>query len=277
MKDDSLGCPYLHPNFWYHGMNKIKAGKGYRNDIPLGPIGGKCSECDGDIISIKMNTSAKGFETTSEKVCNKCGLIVPGAFQTLEPKGEYKARYYATHDEWVEAMKPKEPEDDDIAWDNELFEHFTGRRPGDDEEYEISYIAQKSQTFEEYIDKKDSLDYHLGLKSKWKLGVRAEDWNRGTKERMQHKLKQQYNYLDICKTQLGMNNNQVDSVRYIINTKGVKEFHRQTSYEDIIAHICLVVMSYSMKPQRFSVLVREYKRYNTYNRVLYQRIKDMLV
>jgi hypothetical protein len=81
------GSEYLPKNYWYPGMNKGKAGKGYRNDIPLGILGGPCEgswinpKCTGTIISLKMNISSRGFETTSEKVCETCGALYPSPYQ----------------------------------------------------------------------------------------------------------------------------------------------------------------------------------------------------
>ena len=103
MKSDDWVDVLLPKNFHYHGMNKIKAGKGYRDGRPVGVISGPCPECNGQIISIKINTSRKGMECTSEKVCDTCGLIQPSAFAVIDKiEPEYHTRHYDTHEEWLE-------------------------------------------------------------------------------------------------------------------------------------------------------------------------------
>ena len=138
MKSDSFTDVMLPLYFHYHGMNKIKAGKGYRDGHPIGVIGGRCPECDGHMISIKMNTSSKGFETTSEKVCDTCGLVQPGAFQVLEPHPPYKSRPYQSHEEWIKYNCMDTIRDDDVAWDAESYVHATGGRLNTSDNYTVT-------------------------------------------------------------------------------------------------------------------------------------------
>jgi hypothetical protein len=111
----------------------------------------------------------------SEKVCEQCGLVVPGAFQVLEPRDPYKSRYYETHEQWIEAMTPSDKSNEDVAWDNEQFEHVFGIRPNDQIQDATdgdifgvisSKFDRDAQSSNNY---KYELDYALNLKSKRKL------------------------------------------------------------------------------------------------------------
>jgi hypothetical protein len=74
MKPDGSNT-LLPPSFWYDGMDKIKAGKGYRKGVPLGRIGPPCDECKTPIIHISICVSSRGSEFITEKVCPNCGLV----------------------------------------------------------------------------------------------------------------------------------------------------------------------------------------------------------
>jgi hypothetical protein len=68
---------------------------------------------------------------------------------------------------------------------------------------------------------------------------------------------------------------QLKDVIYIIKRRN-NLFKIKYPVEDIILCICLYIKSKSMKPQRFSVYIREFKRCNEYNKTLYNLIKQKL-
>lgn len=245
---------YLPLYFHYYGMDKVKAGKGYKKDgTPIGILGPKCPECDGTIISLQMNTSSRGMECTSEKVCDTCGLVQDGAFIVLgKQEAEYKTRPFDTHDEWIRRMvelEERQGNPDDIAVECELFASWTGNRPGDDTEVST---GGTHGFYEAGIGNQDEkLARSLGLKTK-----NAANYGNGSKEVMEYKLKLQMDYVDICKTQLCMNSLQVMDVKYLIKTYGTKHFHRRASNEDIIMSLCIHRMSKDMDGRRLSILLR---------------------
>jgi len=252
---------YLPKDFHYYGMNKIKGGKGYREGHPIGIIGGPCPECEGTVVNLQMNTSSRGMECTSEKVCDTCGLIIDGAFSIYRHRFEpfyirepkiYHTNPFDTHEEWLERMKELDEMQgkmDDVAVETELFQHWTGNRPGDDTEISTS----GTQGFFEHGigDSDETLARDLGLKTK-----NAVNYNRPSKEVMEYKLKQQMDYVDICKTQLGMHNGQVMDIKEIIIKHGTKEFHRRASNEDIIMCMCIHRMSKDIDGRRLSNITR---------------------
>jgi hypothetical protein len=331
-----MSSSLLPKHFWYEGMNKIKAGKGYINQFTgkqevLGVQGGPCRICDGTIIALKMS-SGNGFEVTSEKVCNKCGLIYPTAYQVLDKRDEtieskytlYKktitrsetddaltkyynkdgeklyhskkrvkptkpirkeyvfyrkdyTAYYGTHELWLEDNKP-EGNPEDVASDVEQFTHIAGRRPntvdnwyygqpGKDEAIS-SMKKSDAKTMNEY---EDDMHRQLGLKSKDKLGVRADQWNRGADEVLKHRLNQYYDYIGICKSMLGLNKQQEDEVKHIIKTRPNILNISRYSYEDIIYHICLRVRLLGMGRKGTS-LMNTVRLGDLYNKTLYSLI-----
>lgn len=261
----SHGNPsYLPYNFHYYGMDKVKGGKGYKKDgTPIGIIGSPCTECEGTIINVQMNTSSRGMETTCEKVCNTCGLVHDGPFLVLgKIEKEYHTKPYDTHEEWIEQMKKLEEmqgNPDDISLETEMFEHMTGHRPGDDTEIEIGPSG-----FKEFgvTNPDEKLARQLGLKTK-------NAANYGRPDKKEWRQKQYYDYIDICKSELHMNWGQSAEVRYLIDTYGLNYFHRQESYEDIIYHICLVVMSDSIPYQRMGGMLKKLQSTGRYNKTLY--------
>lgn len=244
---------YLPIEFHYYGMDKVKGGKGYKKDgTPIGIIGGPCIECDGTVINVQMNTSSRGMETTAEKVCDTCGLVQNGPFMVLgKIEQDYHTKPYDTHEEWIEQMKlleERQGNPDDISLETEMFEHMTGHRPGDDTEIEIGGGFK-------------DISYGNGEKNSKKLAQalklndwKSEHWGRdGSKD---WKKQQQYNYLDICKTQLCMNSLQVMDVKYLIDKYGTQYFHRRSPYEDIIMAMCIHRLSKDMDGRRLSILTR---------------------
>ena len=219
----------------------VKAGKGYRDGKPIGPIGGKCKECDGNVISIKMNTSARGFETTSEKVCDTCGLVVPGAFQVLEPQPPYKSRYYDTHADWVAAMKPDPDMDDVDAWlENGI--HLYG---GSYEPYEYANQWDKNKRL-----------------------IQAEKRLASTNQSKYMPMKvwrdREYEFLvdDYAHT-LDLLPYQIVDVKYIIDhQKTLSKFPYKM--EDIIYNLCLIIGK------------KDLRKYKNYNKNLYDLLIERL-
>lgn len=273
---------YLPYNNHYYGMDKIKGGKGYKKDgTPIGIIKGKCKECDGTVISVTMNTSSKGFETSNEKVCDTCGLVVAGPYQVLDIEEQiYHTKPTTSHEEWVEIAKMSEQRDfeyfTDVAWDTEIYEHINGTRMSGDTGMAVD-ILHNGASGEVCLDAPSRNQYKNDLARDLKLNNwKSEHWGRGTEERMKHKHMQQMDYLDICKTMLGMHRGQVEEVKYILDTYGTKHFHRQASYEDIILCICLVVMSRYVNNGYMATIKRQLPMYDKDMKALYQRVKEIM-
>jgi len=274
----------LPSNFHYYGMNKIKGGKGYdMYGHPRGIIGGPCPECDGTIINLQMNTSAKGMECTSEKVCDTCGLIIDGAFSIYRHRFEpyyirepkiYHTNPFSTHEEWLERMKELDEmqgNPEDIALDAEMFCHATGNRMSDSQADRDEAVGNVSFKEHGIVNTDEKLARTLGLKTK-----NAANYGNSSKEVMQWKNKQHYDYIDICKTILGMHRGQVASVRYILdNVPNILNISRYNA-EDIIVCICLVVMSDSIPYQRMGGIIKKLNSTVGYNKTLYNVVADKL-
>lgn len=219
---------YLPPHFWYHGMNKIKAGKGYRDGRPVGPLSGPCPECDGTIISVKMNTSAKGFETTNEKVCDKCGLVIPGAFQVLEPKNDnYKSKPFDTHEQWVKQMKPSDKSNDDVAWDAELYEHINGVRMNTSDD--VGYGGPR-------LEYNNRFDHNKRVaKAIWRLNKTPQSMKISSSDRNIHKY---HELADDYIHMLQLNKVVAADIHWYIDHN--KMYMGRYKVEDIVYHLCLV-------------------------------------
>ncbi|OEC87873.1 MULTISPECIES: hypothetical protein [Methanobacterium] len=106
-------------DFYQQNSTSIKAGKGYANSntkpyngksgIDLGkPIGHKkqpCpqKDCKGTIIAVMICTDVKGFETSTEQVCDTCGHVINTAMQVLGKKEKmYHTFPYSSHNDWIE-------------------------------------------------------------------------------------------------------------------------------------------------------------------------------
>lgn len=231
----------------------IKAGKGYdEHGHPRGPIGGKCSECDGDIISIKMNTSRKGFETTSEKVCNRCGLVVPGAFQTLDHNpNDYRGKYYATHEEWIQNQCMEVLNDDDIAWQNESYVHATGHRlhTSDDVGYDAwRYDKQKN----------DNHNNPRIAKAIWRLNKTPESMKISSSDRNMHK---HMLLIDDYAHEVELLPYQTIDVKWIIK-HDIHILKWPYKIEDMIYNLCLVIGN------------KDLRKYRQYNERLYTLLKE---
>lgn len=329
MKSDEFTDVMLPKYFWYHGMNKIKAGKGYMDGKPLGVIGDNCTECDGLIIKLQMNTSSKGFETTSESVCDKCGLVEGGPFMVMETRSDPKypklqrhhevveeedlaLRKY-TNDKGEELYKKRQMSIFDIGHGREKHYHETPAPTGapniEKTMYKVSY-EHYHETHKEWLDCNtpeglptlQDLDLKMGvnedvpdlpeplmdiyewtakeIKTGYEMGTltnpkRAVLYNRPDEERKAYEVGQQKRYADVVASRMQLNKFQREQVEYIMEIPNILNISRY-SYEEVIEHICLYVISRSIKPQRYSVYVREYKRYNDYNKRLYELIKGKL-
>lgn len=274
---------YLPKNAHYYGMDKIKGGKGYKKDgKPIGILGGKCPECEGTIIKLQMNTSRKGMECTSEKVCDTCGIVVDTAYIVLNKiEKEYHSLTFKTHEDWVEYAKEqdKKGQTGDILEGTcaatESFAHIFGRRMNDFEADGDSGSLGKGSTFhlkgnnDKYGEQK-TLYKQLGMKTNL-----AEYWNRGSEDVLKHRHKQYEDYIGVCKSILGMHNGQVEEVKYIIyNEPNILNISRY-SFEDIIFHICVYVKLLGMgrKGTRMMNTIRLEEQYNS---TLYKVIRDKL-
>lgn len=277
--------------YHYDGMSKAKAGKGYKDpktgdERLMGVENGPCKEkdCDGTIISIQMNTSSYGFETCSEKVCNKCGMTYPGSFQVLEAKPpQGKSRHYETHEEWVKAMKPCPQRDfenhTDVAWGNEMYAHMTGKRPEGEESDEVAPILREGVFIggaKERIYDDEKLYKALGLESKRQYGQHAENWGRSPEKRDLWRRQQHMDQVMINASWLGMTKGQVNEVKYIIDEHGVEAYGGHHRYEDVILCLCVYVQSKTVNNARMSVIKRQIPAWNKQYKKLYSLIVQKL-
>ena len=213
----------LPKNYHYSSMWKIKAGKGYRRDgHPVGVIGHQCPECTGHIISIQMCTSSRGFTTTSEKVCDTCGLIVPGSFQILEKIDEpYRGRHTETHEEWIQQNTPDLNYDDvdaELEWSSSL----NGYRPntedakGYGEKQTTHYVNPK---YAERIEKLEWKYKHTPMKTWRELEYIGK--------------------INGIGEQIGISRYHIIILSEMVEKHGIKYFNRRLSYEEIITQMCL--------------------------------------
>ncbi len=270
----------LPKNYHYYGMNKLKGGKGYRDNHPIGVIGHQCpglpiydkkskktynEKCEGHIISIQMCTSSRGFTTTSEKVCDICGLIIPGSFQMLEKIEEhYTSKPCNTHDEWLQQNNPSY-DYDDIDAEHERTAIYNGHREntsdaeGYGDEYTFNYINKAY---------KARLDQAIGRLN-----------NVSQSKHMPMKAWRQKEYNDIVDDyahELEMLPYQVADVKWIIG-------HHPTilkidkKVDDIIECICLyvIVKSYS-NYRKGNAYIARYSIENPHIKTLYKVIRETL-
>lgn len=233
-------------NYMYYGYDKIKAGKGYNKDgTPRGVLSGKCSECDGQVISIKMNTSSRGFETTSEKVCDKCGLTVPGSFQVLEAKEDYKSPYSATHEEWMQQNNLSNDMDDTDMYLENYYHIFGGKGFG--EQLELGFwnrYTKMPKRLEEAIKRLSNTPQSMKIptsdRRKHQYHLIADDYI--------HMLElSKYDALDI---------------HHYIDTN--KMYMGRYKVDDIIYNLCLVIGK------------KDLRKYNNHNKNLYDLLREKL-
>lgn len=252
-------------NYQYtRGYKLAKMGKGYRDGRPLGPIGGPCNECGGNIISIRMCTSAKGFETTSEKVCDTCGLVVPGSFQVLEPKEDYKTKYYQTHQDWLNDNKPDFDFDDTDMYFENYYNLYGGKNKGEN----IKFLNEFTRIPRRLMEATKRLEATNESKK-----MPMKEW----RNKEYHEIADDYIH------ELGLNKLDAADVYYIIDNRG-SEFDTRYQMEDIIHCICLAVRvgehrdkdSVSLSKQKKGGLIYKYGSRKGYNKQLYSLIVQTL-
>jgi hypothetical protein len=244
---------YLKPEFHYYGMNKGKLGKGYRDGVPLGRLGGKCDECDGTVIAIQMNTSRKGMECSSEKVCDTCGLVHQGAFTVLQRYfSDYSGKSYGTHDAWVEDMKKSEiGHFDDIDPTLEYWCNWNGKRPNNGDVVHYGDGDAKRPPKTHYVNKK----YKQRLRD---AEERLDKTNQS--KNVPRDITRMNNYvrtLNDYSAEIGMMKHQREEAEYIVrNNNGL--FNIPYKVDDIIYAICLEVYTSKMSKQMKGGIMRKF-------------------
>ena len=276
MKDEYSG-EYLPKPYHYHGMSKIKAGKGYRHGNPLGILGGPCKieDCTGTIISLKMNISARGFETTSEKVCDTCGTIYPSPYQLgIKIVKDKPPKLHKHH---------IEKEEEDLALrkyynskGEELYHKRNGPYPDGPPEikktkYKIEYDyyyynhdlwkgANSNEPTHEPDSSSESFDdtnkpeplkdmYYWTQEQVQILGntYRAKQAiynNRSKKEVKEYETALRMRLAEAIASGMELNRLQVDQVKYIIDKYGIEYKYRRGTYpmEEVIECLCIYVL-----------------------------------
>lgn len=302
---------YLPTQFRYDGYKKIKGGKGYRNGKPIGIQDVPCDaeytlhkqftylgkqynyelpyKCNGTIISLQMNTSSKGFETTSEKACDTCGKISLGSFIVID--NPYSAdlniiNRWTDHTSWIKDMQKESPNTinkEGISTETETYEHITGRRLNTDDNHyygaagsneSIGLMSKNKGIQNSKIE--DKLHEELGLTSKKQLGVRCDQWNRTSKEVIKLRENGYKDLVDIYKGELELTPGQVEEIKHLLKSRE-NEFNMCYKMEDIIQCICLYVKSKSYSNYRqFNAFIARYSIANPYNKTLYKLIREKL-
>lgn len=260
------GSPsYLNKNFHYKNMSSAKCGKGYREDgHPIGVLSGKCKKegCEGDIITLQMNTSSKGFTTNSERVCLVCGRVYNLGFQILgstpeinvdptkwqvnEEADEFTKK--AKHDLWKKDMQESqsnpevEPEDpgaystilpsEDKIWTNKEIKQYTT----------TGSLPLSKRQLNKKIYKSGSL---LALKRALKYTTTMKDFRTEHYIELIGAVESQY---------LDMSALQIERAEKIIENRG-NLFKLNKPVEDIVFCICLYVLSLDMDYRKFNALL----------------------
>ena len=152
-----------------------------------------------------MCTSAKGFETTSEKVCDTCGLTFPGAFQVLEKKHNGGAYGY-----------------DDVDIYHENAKHLFGD-------------TYDGFVFEKYANKNTKMPKRLS-------DAMGRLKNVPQSKKMPMKVWRNKDYHEIANDyihELELNKADAKDVHYYIDHS--KERKWPYKMEDIIYHLCIIV------------------------------------
>lgn len=306
---------YQYDNYGKTNIN-LKAGKGYSTDDkktykgktgiakghPKGVKKGKCNQytlnkpiqtrygilptkCDGTIIAVKITTNNKGFDTTSEEVCNKCGHVIQTAMQVIGKKPHYyKTIKFTSHEDWLKRNYNKmEGNPEDICSDAETAVHVTGSRlntidnhfygsAGEEEVDNVTFGNFSTAPDFEIYNKKIAKE--LGLKAYGRFRGKSQCWNRGTEERMHLKKKCQENYVDICKTNFGLTTGQADEVKYVLE-RYPSFLKMPYDYEDIIFHISMYIILNKMG-KKGTALMNTIRLGKLYNKQLYSIIKQKM-
>jgi hypothetical protein len=243
------GSEYLPIHFWYPGMNKIKAGKGYRDGRPLGVLSGPCPECTGTIISIKINTSRKGMECTSEKVCDTCGLVQDGAVIGKHEQ-QYHTPHFGSHEEWLERSQAT-GELDDCDNNLEYQAQQTGQRPNTDD---IDY-PDENNIFTNINDRNPRLEQAI---------KRLNKTNQSKKQPMQQwRIQQYHDTADDYINMLDINKYDALDIHYIIDHMGTLS-KLPYKIDEVIYHIALLIGH------------KDLRKYRDHNKKLYNLLTDRL-
>jgi hypothetical protein len=252
-------------------MNEIKAGHGYRSGRPIGVESGPCQNenCDGTIITLRINTDIKGFETSTEKVCNICGRIYPMSSQIIgKPPIKYEMNKWNTHNEWKTAMMQSQKGPDiDEGIDNHLEAscNYNGDRPNK-KDLEGVYFSFNSR----YVNK----NYENELKV-----IEKRLNNTNASKNVPRDITRLNNYFEIVEDythKWGMMKFQEEDAKFIIKNEGNGLSKIDRAMEDIILCVCLYVMSKSVSNGRMAVLKRQTPMWNEQYKTLYGLIRDKL-
>jgi hypothetical protein len=270
---------YLSPNFQYYGFQKVKAGKGYKDGKPYGVESGECQneDCEGTIITLKINSSSKGMETSTEKVCNCCGRVYGLGFHILTEKVEQSHIHeWHTHKDWKRSMqttqcKPQ-MENEGTALSTELYQHLTGHRPGFDTEINLSSTSFKS------IDAKNRNNYQKQLTKKLKLNYKnSVIWDTNTTTPHEEWIKKQYaNQISCCESQLQVYKGRLDEVKEFVEKYGVTYYTSKgkATSENVIMCYGLILMGKTMTFQAKGTLLSKMFRTNPILKTLYPIVNE---
>lgn len=253
---------YLPKAFHYYGMNKIKAGKGYRDGVPLGRIGGPCDECGTPVISIQMNTSSKGMECTSEKVCPSCGLVHQGAFAVLQRyETKYTSKSYDTHEAWlIDAKKSETGNYEDIDANCEAWALYNGKREMTDDD--VSYGGNRESDNKSFSNRATNKNYINAIR-------RLND-----NKEIPGNVMREYEYVDIAKdyaNELGMNKAQLDEVLGLLKIRK-NIFNTRYSMDLIILALCITIYTRKMPNISRGRILKEYYKTNPQLKRVYKFI-----
>lgn len=264
-----------------------KFGKGYTsNGSPKGVKKQKCNgysltekiqtihglipkKCDGTIIAVKITVNNKGFSSTSEEVCNKCGKVNQTLFQVINIKqSKYNTSAFTSHDDWLNQMKEAQAQEHELPFENytvnEEYDNIDENTSGNTNQ-DVFPTAYSSTKYKKELAKE------LGLHS-WK----SEFWNRSNEETMKWKMRQYYNYIECCKNDLELHQNHVKEVKYLLSLHGIDYYDKRgkVPYEEVIICMCIYVKNKGNKQQKIARQIQEYERQKLLKKGLYSIVKQ---
>jgi hypothetical protein len=315
MKTDKFKDVTLPKNFHYHGMNKIKAGKGYRDGKALGVKEGKCKYCHGTIIRLRMNISNKGFECTSELVCDKCGTVYNMPYmilgkQDVEPLdcGEDKINittYWETDDALTKYYNDKGEQlytkhfkcNDKKGQEKQTIGEI--KRPRYKKTYAYHWVSHKSwlennccptyeptsstETYEEGEEPAVIVDMQTWIKDQIKIGKaiglctpkHSMLYNRSKEEKAEYDRAMRMQLLEAIASNMELNPLQAAQAKYAID-EDPGLMKYPYPIEDIMLCICLYVMSLCVDNGRMATIKRQYPMWKDRYSTLYSVIRDKL-
>lgn len=261
MTNTKQGSEYLPKHFWYPGMNKAKAGKGYRDGKPVGTLGMQCQECEGTVINIRIcygmgsegdESDAKNvMETTTEKVCDTCGLVYQGAYQTLDRYDDhYTTVPFDGHEVWKERMIELQKAQDsieDIDSYAEVGQQLLSSLDDNGRIIQTNPVTVNQSTIRLYKAMKRL--------SKTPQSMKISRTKRRTYQ--YHLIADDYIHI------LELNKLDAKDVHYVIEHRK-NTLNTRYKMEDIIYHICLIVGN------------KDLRKYPEYNRSIYNLLTDRL-